>query len=138
MTPLCLQPPPVHVQGDVPEGQDGAGRGAQQHHCSCHSRKRGSAPQGSPQTRHTAAPLPPTPLGHGGGVGGPTQRPPLSQHKGHKYPIPPLISTSVRQEATSQHSPHSVSSPQVPAPPPPKQKEEDWGGDWGAVRSCSV
>lgn len=61
-------------------------------------------------------------------MGGPTQRPPLSQHKGHKYPIPPLISTSVRQEATSQHSPHSVSSPHVPAPPPPKQKEEDWGG----------
>lgn len=66
-------------------------------------------------------------------MGGPTQRPPLSQHKGHKYPIPPLISTSVRQEATSQHSPHSVSSPQVPAPPPPPSRRRRTGGGIGEL-----
>lgn len=123
----------------IPEGQDGAGGGT--------AASLLRSPQGKglsstppPHTRHTAAQLPPTPQGHGG-----RSETPLSQDKRHRYPNSPLrISTPIRQEATSQHSPHNAGSPpprSQPAPHPPhsrRRRTGGGGGERGAVRSCNV
>lgn len=122
----------------IPEGQDGAGGG----HSSITAEVtpgKGAQLHAPPHTRHTAAQLPPTPQGHGG-----RSETPLSQDKRHRYPNSPLrISTPIRQEATSQHSPHNAGSrPPGPSPPPhpphSRRRRTGGGGERGAVRSCNV